>query len=115
MGFPKVVGFAVSTSGTISSGGGSHGSMFHRAPDRFGASAFPPGSEGHAAAGHMGTDRYVRNLRVVEVHADDNTWWCEERSRPRRVRDRTQGKGRISRKSAEIRRQQAERRMAKLT
>jgi len=56
-------------------GGGSHGSMFHRAPGSIGASAFPSRVlKGMRAAGHMGTDRVtVRNLRVVEVHADDNT------------------------------------------
>jgi large subunit ribosomal protein L3 len=56
-------------------GGGSHGSMFHRAPGSIGASAFPSRVlKGMRAAGHMGTDRVtVRNLRVVQVHADDNT------------------------------------------
>ena len=56
-------------------GGGSHGSMFHRAPGSIGASAFPSRVlKGMRAAGHMGTDRVtVRNLRVVEVHVDDNT------------------------------------------
>jgi large subunit ribosomal protein L3 len=56
-------------------GGATHGSMFHRAPGSIGASAFPSRVlKGMRAAGHMGTDRVtVRNLRVVEVHSDDNT------------------------------------------
>jgi len=56
-------------------GGGSHGSMFHRAPGSIGASAFPSRVlKGMRAAGHMGTDRVTaRNLRVVQVLSDDNT------------------------------------------
>jgi len=56
-------------------GGGSHGSMFHRAPGSIGASAFPSRVlKGVRAAGHMGVDRVtVRNLRVVQVLPDDNT------------------------------------------
>lgn len=56
-------------------GGGSHGSMFHRAPGSIGASAFPSRVlKGLRGAGHMGTDRVtVRNLRVVQVHVEDNT------------------------------------------
>lgn len=56
-------------------GGGSHGSMFHRAPGSIGASAFPSRVlKGVRAAGHMGVDRVtVRNLRVVQVLSDDNT------------------------------------------
>lgn len=56
-------------------GGGSHGSMFHRAPGSIGASAFPSRVlKGMRAAGHMGTDRVTaRNLRVVQVLLDDNT------------------------------------------
>ena len=56
-------------------GGGSHGSMFHRAPGSIGASAFPSRVlKGMRAAGHMGVDRVtVRNLRVVQVHTEDNT------------------------------------------
>jgi len=56
-------------------GGASHGSMFHRAPGSIGASAFPSRVlKGMRAAGHMGTDRVtVRNLRVVQVHSEDNT------------------------------------------
>jgi large subunit ribosomal protein L3 len=49
--------------------------MFHRAPGSIGASAFPSRVlKGLRSAGHMGTDRVtVRNLRVVQVHTDDNT------------------------------------------
>ena len=56
-------------------GGASHGSMFHRAPGSIGASAFPSRVlKGMRAAGHMGVDRVtVRNLRVVQVHIEDNT------------------------------------------
>jgi large subunit ribosomal protein L3 len=56
-------------------GGGSHGSMFHRAPGSIGASAFPSRVlKGMRAAGHMGADRVtVRNLRVIRVLPDDNT------------------------------------------
>ena len=56
-------------------GGASHGSMFHRAPGSIGASAFPSRVlKGLRGPGHMGTDRVtVRNLRVVQVHSDDNT------------------------------------------
>jgi large subunit ribosomal protein L3 len=56
-------------------GGGSHGSMFHRAPGSIGASAFPSRVlKGVRGAGHMGVDRVtVRNLRVVQVLPDDNT------------------------------------------
>jgi large subunit ribosomal protein L3 len=56
-------------------GGGSHGSMFHRAPGSIGASAYPSRVlKGMRAAGHMGVERVtVRNLRVVQVLPDDNT------------------------------------------
>lgn len=56
-------------------GGGAHGSMFHRAPGSIGASAFPSRvMKGMRAAGHMGNARVTtRNLRVVQVLADDNT------------------------------------------
>jgi large subunit ribosomal protein L3 len=56
-------------------GGGSHGSMFHRAPGSIGASAFPSRVlPGMRAAGHMGVDRVTaRNLRVAQVFPDDNT------------------------------------------
>jgi large subunit ribosomal protein L3 len=55
-------------------GGAAHGSMFHRAPGSIGASAFPSRVlKGMRAAGHMGVDRVtVRNLRVVQVLADDH-------------------------------------------
>jgi large subunit ribosomal protein L3 len=56
-------------------GGASHGSMFHRAPGSIGGSSFPSRVwKGQRMTGHMGVDRVtVRNLRVVQVHADDNT------------------------------------------
>lgn len=55
-------------------GGGSHGSMFHRAPGSIGASAFPSRVlKGMLAAGHMGVDRVtIRNLKVVKVMPDEN-------------------------------------------
>ncbi len=55
-------------------GGAAHGSMFHRAPGSIGASAFPSRVlPGMRAAGHMGVDRVtVRNLKVVDVLADEN-------------------------------------------
>jgi len=60
-------------------GGGAHGSMFHRAPGSIGASAFPSRvMKGMRAAGHMGNARAtVRNLRVVQVVADENTLLVE--------------------------------------
>jgi len=60
-------------------GGGAHGSMFHRAPGSIGASAFPSRvMKGMRAAGHMGNARVTaRNLRVVQVLADDNTLLVE--------------------------------------
>jgi large subunit ribosomal protein L3 len=60
-------------------GGGSHGSMFHRAPGSIGASAFPSRVlKGMRAAGHMGTDRVtVRNLRVVQVLPEENALLVE--------------------------------------
>jgi len=56
-------------------GGGAHGSMFHRAPGSIGASAFPSRvMKGMRAAGHMGNAQVTtRNLRVVQVLAEDNT------------------------------------------
>jgi large subunit ribosomal protein L3 len=56
-------------------GGGAHGSMFHRAPGSIGASAFPSRvMKGMRAAGHMGNARVTtRNLKVVQVLANDNT------------------------------------------
>jgi large subunit ribosomal protein L3 len=55
-------------------GGGSHGSMFHRAPGSIGASAFPSRVlKGMLAAGHMGAARVtVRNLRILRVLPEDN-------------------------------------------
>ncbi len=55
-------------------GGGSHGSMFHRAPGSIGASSFPSRVlPGMRMAGHMGSDRVtVRNLEVIEVDTEDN-------------------------------------------
>jgi len=60
-------------------GGAAHGSMFHRAPGSIGASAFPSRVlKGMRAAGHMGTDQVtVRNLRVVQVLAEDNALLVE--------------------------------------
>ncbi len=60
-------------------GGGAHGSMFHRAPGSIGASAWPSRvTKGMRAAGHMGNVRVtVRNLRVVQVLAEDNTLLVE--------------------------------------
>ena len=56
-------------------GRASHGSMFHRAPGSIGSSAYPSRVlKGMRAAGHMGVDQVtIRNLRVVQVHSDDNT------------------------------------------
>jgi len=56
-------------------GGAAHGSMFHRAPGSIGASAFPSRvMKGMRAAGHMGNARVTaRNLRVVQVLAEDHT------------------------------------------
>ncbi|MBI4468038.1 MAG: 50S ribosomal protein L3 [Acidobacteria bacterium] len=53
-------------------GGGSHGSMMHRAPGSIGGSSYPsrvwPGTR---MAGHLGTDRRtLKNLTVVRVVAD---------------------------------------------
>ncbi|MDR3673983.1 MAG: 50S ribosomal protein L3 [Acidobacteriota bacterium] len=58
---------------------GTHGSMFHRAPGGIGASAFPSRvTKGMRAAGHMGNAQVTtRNLRVVQVLADDNTLLVE--------------------------------------
>ncbi|HYM11373.1 MAG TPA: 50S ribosomal protein L3 [Bryobacterales bacterium] len=55
-------------------GAGTHGSMFHRAPGSIGSSSFPSRVfKGMRMAGHMGHERVtVRNLEVVEVHADEN-------------------------------------------
>jgi large subunit ribosomal protein L3 len=55
-------------------GAATHGSMFHRAPGSIGSSSFPSRVfKGMRMAGHMGHERVtVRNLEVVEVHADEN-------------------------------------------
>ena len=55
-------------------GGGSHGSMFHRAPGSIGASSFPSRVlPGMRMAGHMGDARVtVRNLEVIDVDTEDN-------------------------------------------
>ena len=60
-------------------GGGAHGSMFHRAPGSIGGSAWPSRvMKGMRAAGHMGNARVTsRNLRVVQVLADDHTLLVE--------------------------------------
>lgn len=60
-------------------GGAAHGSMFHRAPGSIGASAFPSRVlKGMRAAGHMGHARVtIRNLRVIQVLADENTLLVE--------------------------------------
>ena len=51
-----------------------HGSMSHRAPGSIGSSSYPSRVfKGMRMAGHMGHERVtVRNLEVVEVHADEN-------------------------------------------
>jgi large subunit ribosomal protein L3 len=55
-------------------GAATHGSMFHRAPGSIGSSSYPSRVfKGMRMAGHMGHARVtVRNLEVVEVHADEN-------------------------------------------
>ena len=57
-------------------GGGraTHGSMFHRAPGSIGQSSYPSRVlKGMRAPGRMGGDRTtVRNLRVVDVDAEQN-------------------------------------------
>ena len=55
-------------------GAATHGSMFHRAPGSIGASSFPSRVvKGMRAAGRMGGDRVtVRNLKIVQVDADNN-------------------------------------------
>jgi large subunit ribosomal protein L3 len=55
-------------------GAATHGSMFHRAPGSIGASSFPSRViKGMRAAGRMGGDRVTtRNLRVVQIDADNN-------------------------------------------
>ena len=55
-------------------GGGSHGSMFHRAPGSIGASSFPSRVvPGMRMGGHMGDAKVtVRNLEVIDVDTEDN-------------------------------------------
>jgi large subunit ribosomal protein L3 len=55
-------------------GADTHGSMSHRAPGSIGSSSFPSRVfKGMRMAGHMGHEQVtVRNLEVVEVHADEN-------------------------------------------
>ena len=57
-------------------GGGraTHGSMFHRAPGSIGQSSYPSRVlKGMRAPGRMGGDRVtVRNLRVIQVDADNH-------------------------------------------
>ncbi len=55
-------------------GGGSHGSMFHRAPGSIGASSYPSRVvKGMRMGGHMGDERVtVRNLVVVELDKENN-------------------------------------------
>jgi len=55
-------------------GGAAHGSMFHRAPGSIGSSSYPSRVfKGMKMGGHMGHARVtVRNLEVVEVHAEEN-------------------------------------------
>jgi large subunit ribosomal protein L3 len=55
-------------------GGGSHGSMFHRAPGSIGASSFPSRVvKGMRAAGRMGGGRVtIRNLKVVRVDPENH-------------------------------------------
>jgi large subunit ribosomal protein L3 len=55
-------------------GGGSHGSMHHRAPGSIGASSYPSRVvPGMRMGGHMGHERVtVRNLEIIEVDTEDN-------------------------------------------
>ncbi len=55
-------------------GGGSHGSMFHRAPGSIGASSYPSRVvKGMRMGGHMGCDRVtVRSLIVIELDKENN-------------------------------------------
>ena len=55
-------------------GGGSHGSMFHRAPGSIGASSFPSRVlPGMRMAGQLGASQVtVRNLEVIDVDTEDN-------------------------------------------
>ncbi len=55
-------------------GGGSHGSMFHRAPGSIGASANPSRVfKGQHLPGHMGAERKtIQNLEVIEINKENN-------------------------------------------
>ena len=55
-------------------GGGSHGSMFHRAPGSIGASSYPSRVvRGMRMGGHMGTDRVtVKNLVIIDLDKENN-------------------------------------------
>ena len=55
-------------------GGGSHGSMHHRAPGSIGQSSYPSRVlKGMRMGGHMGAARVtVRNLKVIRVDAEHN-------------------------------------------
>ena len=59
----------------FSGGRATHGSMFHRAPGSIGQSSYPSRVlKGMRGPGRMGGDRVtVRNLRVVDVDADNHT------------------------------------------
>ena len=76
-------------------GAATHGSMFHRAPGSIGASSFPSRVvKGMRAAGRMGGDRVTtRNLKVVQVDAENNLLVAARRGAGRagRLRGRPQG------------------------
>jgi large subunit ribosomal protein L3 len=74
-GISKGKGFAGSMKRHNFGGGpGGHGSHFHRIPGSVGQASTPSRVfKGKKLPGHMGVDRVtVRNLRVVEVNAEDN-------------------------------------------
>lgn len=80
LGISKGRGFAgVHKRHHFGGGGGSHGSMFHRAPGSIGASAFPSRVlKGMKAAGHMGAAQVtVRNLKVIRVLPEDHALLVE--------------------------------------
>jgi large subunit ribosomal protein L3 len=58
----------------FSGGAATHGSMFHRAPGSIGASSYPSRVvKGMRAPGRMGgTQVTIRNLKIVQVDADNN-------------------------------------------
>jgi len=75
MGVSKGRGFAgVVRRHHFRGGGGSHGSMFHRAPGSIGASSYPSRVlPGMRMGGHMGhANVTVRNLEVIDVDREDN-------------------------------------------